>query len=281
MAAGTIKTKAQLVTDIDSNIVAGGNIDAVTLNGILQNVVASYEDIIRDYTTVQRDALTPFESQIIYNTTSNRLEYYSASMWLPCSQKETIAVDCSANPNYPEALCGDQYIVTVAGKIGGGSGADVHVGDLVTCTVANAGGTQASVGSSWKISYSSGANVQMKMATLNIPSADVLQLYTTPIDIVNGVSAKAIQIVSGVVKIGSGSTAYATNTKMLIGSSSNLPVEGQCSCDISADAGVWLPLMFESNSMVIMSDTLSVSVQTGNPTAGNRDITVTVYYLEV
>jgi len=153
MAAGTIKTKGQLTTDIDSIIVEGGNIDALDLNGILQNIVASYEDIIRDYTTVQRDALTPVESQIIYNTTSNRLEYYSASMWLPCSQKETIAVDCSANPNYPEALCGDQYIVTVAGKIGGGSGADVHVGDLVTCTVANAGGTQASVGSSWKVTH--------------------------------------------------------------------------------------------------------------------------------
>ena len=57
--------------------------------------------------------------------------------------------DCSANPNYPSALKGDSYYVSVAGKIGGASGVSVDVGDLIVCSADNAGGTQASVGASW------------------------------------------------------------------------------------------------------------------------------------
>lgn len=57
--------------------------------------------------------------------------------------------DCSANPNYPSASKGDAYVVSVAGKIGGGSGASVDVGDVFVASADNAGGTQASVGASW------------------------------------------------------------------------------------------------------------------------------------
>lgn len=59
--------------------------------------------------------------------------------------------DCSANPNYPAALKGDAYFVTVAGLIGGASGAAVGVGDVFFATADNAGGTQAAVGGSWDI----------------------------------------------------------------------------------------------------------------------------------
>lgn len=58
-------------------------------------------------------------------------------------------IDCSANPNYPAASKGDAYVVSVAGKIGGASGISVDVGDTVIAKADNAGGTQASVGSSW------------------------------------------------------------------------------------------------------------------------------------
>jgi len=57
--------------------------------------------------------------------------------------------DVSTNPNYPAALKGDTYYVTVAGKIGGASGTLVDVGDMYIASADNAGGTQASVGSSW------------------------------------------------------------------------------------------------------------------------------------
>lgn len=61
------------------------------------------------------------------------------------------STDCSANPNYPAALKGDAYVVSVAGKIGGASGLSVDIGDVYFATADNAGGTQASVGTSWDV----------------------------------------------------------------------------------------------------------------------------------
>lgn len=57
--------------------------------------------------------------------------------------------DCSANPNYPAAVKGDAYYVTVAGKIGGASGKTVAVGDMFIAKADNAGGAEGSVGTSW------------------------------------------------------------------------------------------------------------------------------------
>lgn len=59
------------------------------------------------------------------------------------------STDCSANPNYPAASKGDAYIASVAGKIGGASGKTVEVGDMYIASADNAGGTEASVGTSW------------------------------------------------------------------------------------------------------------------------------------
>ena len=58
-------------------------------------------------------------------------------------------VDASTNPNYSAASKGDSYLISVAGKIGGASGKSVEVGDLVVASADNAGGTEASVGTSW------------------------------------------------------------------------------------------------------------------------------------
>lgn len=60
-------------------------------------------------------------------------------------------VACAANPNYPAALKGDSYVVSSAGKIGGASGINVDVGDAIVASADNAGGTQASVGTSWSV----------------------------------------------------------------------------------------------------------------------------------
>lgn len=61
-------------------------------------------------------------------------------------------IDCSANPNYPAADAGDTYRVSVAGKIGGGSGPNVEVGDLLLClTDSTSAGTHAAVGANWSI----------------------------------------------------------------------------------------------------------------------------------
>lgn len=61
------------------------------------------------------------------------------------------ATDASSNPNYPAASKGDTYVVSVAGKVGGASGKSVDVGDMYVATADNAGGTEASVGTSWVV----------------------------------------------------------------------------------------------------------------------------------
>ena len=59
-------------------------------------------------------------------------------------------IDCSTNPNYPSANAGELYVVSVAGKIGGASGIDIEVGDMLICnTDSTASGNQATVGSYW------------------------------------------------------------------------------------------------------------------------------------
>jgi hypothetical protein len=61
-------------------------------------------------------------------------------------------IDCSANPNYPAADAGNLYKVSVAGKIGGASGANVEAGDTIYCiTDSTASGNHATVGANWVI----------------------------------------------------------------------------------------------------------------------------------
>lgn len=60
-------------------------------------------------------------------------------------------LNCSANPNYPAGVKGDAYPVSAAGRVGGGAGPLVDIGDMIVCKTDNAGGTHASVGASWFI----------------------------------------------------------------------------------------------------------------------------------
>ena len=43
------------------------------------------------------------------------------------------AIDASTNPNYPAADAGHEYRISVAGLIGGASGAIVQAGDIIIC----------------------------------------------------------------------------------------------------------------------------------------------------
>lgn len=61
-------------------------------------------------------------------------------------------IDASANPNYPASNRGDTYRISVAGKIGGASGPNVEVGDMIIAlTDGTAAGTHAAVGAQWSI----------------------------------------------------------------------------------------------------------------------------------
>jgi len=60
-------------------------------------------------------------------------------------------IDASTNPNYPAGAVGDAYHISVAGKMGGASGEDVEVGDLVVVVDTTAGGDEATAGSDFII----------------------------------------------------------------------------------------------------------------------------------
>lgn len=61
------------------------------------------------------------------------------------------STNASTNPNYPSALKGDVYLISAAGKVGGASGKTVEVCDFIVATADNAGGNEASVGTSWAV----------------------------------------------------------------------------------------------------------------------------------
>jgi len=103
------------------------------------------------------------------------------------------STDASANPNYPTALKGDSYVISVAGKIGGASGKDVDIADVYVCIADNAGGTEASVGTSWIVlehnlkgallsasNLSDVASASTARSNLGLGSAAVLTASTTP-----------------------------------------------------------------------------------------------------
>ncbi len=93
-------------------------------------------------------------------------------------------IDASGNPNYPAADAGWTYRISVAGKIGGASGINVEVGDLLLCLVdGSPAGNQATVGANWSI------------AQTNIDGAVIGPASATDNAIVryDGVSGKLIQ----------------------------------------------------------------------------------------
>jgi len=135
-----VKTKAQLHSDVAA---LSPLVTVTEIQTIFDDVIDSYENIISEYTTAQRDLLTPVLGLKIFNTTSSRMELYNGLAWIACSQKPYVYLDCSINPNYAEGCVGDLYIIEVAGKIGGASGKTVYVGDIVYCIVKNAGGTKS------------------------------------------------------------------------------------------------------------------------------------------
>ena len=75
-----------------------------------------------------------------------------------------IDIDCSTNPNYPVSAKGATYIVTAAGRIGGASGPEVEIGDMIICKETNStAGTHAAVGANFFIVQT---NLQQATETL-------------------------------------------------------------------------------------------------------------------
>lgn len=93
-------------------------------------------------------------------------------------------IDASTNPNYPAADAGDTYKISVSGKIGGSSGPNVEVGDMVICiNDGSAAGTHATVGANWNIIQ---VNIDGAVVGPASSTDDAIALF-------NGTSGKLIQ----------------------------------------------------------------------------------------
>ncbi len=113
-------------------------------------------------------------------------------------------IDASTNPNYPASNAGDLYKISVAGKIGGASGPNVEVGDVILATTdGTAAGTQAAVGANWDI------------IQVNIDGAVTGPASSTSTDLAtfNGTTGKVVQD-SGVQISTDGTLATNNNTKV-------------------------------------------------------------------
>lgn len=98
-------------------------------------------------------------------------------------------INASANPNYPAADAGHTYRISVAGKIGGASGPNVEVGDILLCTTdGTAAGTHATVGANWAIIQ---ANIDGALTTASIGST--VQAYHASLQSISGLSTSANQ----------------------------------------------------------------------------------------
>ena len=83
-------------------------------------------------------------------------------------------INASGNPNYPAAEKGDSYFISTAGRVGGGAGIVVSVGDILVAKADNAGGNQAAVGVNWFVleaNIPGLTTVGLSLATLSNPSA--------------------------------------------------------------------------------------------------------------
>ncbi len=102
---------------------------------------------------ITRYATTPESNDPANNTTSvtpqKMIAYVSDKVTGLWENKGPI--NCANNPNYPAGVSGDAYTVSVAGRIGGASGAQVEVRDVIYCVEDNNGGTQTAVGGRWNV----------------------------------------------------------------------------------------------------------------------------------
>jgi hypothetical protein len=124
--------------------------------------------------------------------------------------------------------------------------------------------------------------VVVREASVTIASADVLQLNSTPIEIVAAPGVGyAIEVLSASMKMVYNSVAYATNTTLelkVTGANSPQIQWGALILSATIDKFNAQSIDSNSNTNVLENAPLMVTVDFGNPTAGDSDITVYVTY---
>lgn len=120
---------------------------------------------------------------------------------------------------------------------------------------------------------------ELKRAQVTLTSAQVLALNSTPIEVVAGITGKEIQVVNASMHLKYNTTAYATNTNMVLKASSAAAADIQARVGINETSDSLGSFDLTSTNLnIVTGDALVVSVDGGNPTAGDSDIVVDVLY---
>lgn len=113
-----------------------------------------------------------------------------------------------------------------------------------------------------------------------LTSAEILAMNSTPITLVNGISGSEIQVVSAAMHLKWGGVAYATNTTLAIGTTSDPDGQAELNClaatsDIKGTFGL---LTAGTSANMHTGENLVASVASGNPVNGNSQVVVDVLY---
>lgn len=120
---------------------------------------------------------------------------------------------------------------------------------------------------------------ELKQAQITLTSAQVLALNSTPIVIVSGITGKEIQVINASIHLKYNTTAYATNTNMVLKASSAAAADIQARVGINETTDSLGSFdILSTNLNIVTGDALVVSVDGGDPTAGDSDIVVDVLY---
>lgn len=120
----------------------------------------------------------------------------------------------------------------------------------------------------------------IKVQTTVIATADVLTLNATPVVVVPAAPAGYVNVpCGGVVEFSGGTTNYAANTTLMLVTTT---VPGSA-LRIASIADRTLPNTFVVPATLLVSpafdgDSISAQVETGDPTTGDSDLTITVWY---
>jgi hypothetical protein len=107
--------------------------------------------------------------------------------------------------------------------------------------------------------------------TTVIPAADVLTLNSDPVQVVDTAPAGFVAFpVRAVVQFSGGSVDYASNTVIVVG----VNLLGDIG-DRSQPIGL---SSTNTSSTFFIGNALFATVESGNPTAGNSDLTITTFY---